>query len=487
MKLFKDIFTKGYIEKSLCDLIFPPDSHYIMSVSSYKLWKKYKPYGFTGKSYTVNNISIQCLINNIRNSLRNSDKYKHTSSNFIYILKEPIEGLELTTRQPENEEFYRKIILLNRKDALIHIILSKVLSELLYKKNIICKIKSQGKTISEATEMIKDSNKNNRIYFLKTDIKDFNPSFDIDLSLNYLFNSIKKYCDDEDEQLFRNIILSYLGHCKEYGTRCGSPLIQLLGELILNIIEQEISKKIREKDIDCKFLRKGEDFLFFTNNSENIEWIYEQLGLIGKEKAGNNVLLHKLNISNFKEPEKENYYVPIPIPNEESGNISKSIYNELNKSGFEFCGYYYELKDGEVKIAVRNMTMEKLALRIRYYTQRKKWNKSDYPEELNEYDKKMIKKLNLLFGYIWYKNKYTYKNKLGCPEIFTVVPNWSNPDSIVYKQAQKLNHLMYRRIRHLYGCDVPGYCEKKKIVDNSFRKYGLKTLIDALNCKKTFQ
>lgn len=311
-------------------------------------------------------------------------------------------------------------------------------------------------------------------YYYVTDIKKFGESLDLEKAKNTLIRILDKHTDEEDIVLINNLLSSYQKIPQHKSS--GSPLNQLIAELTLSQIEHEVAN-----EISVPFVRSGEDFVFFLTNQNDYTDIEETLGSIIKDKAGDNCKLHQANQASSFYDERYQVHHIFNTDND------KAFIGSLRDQSIDFCGFNYSIENENIVVVrIRHKTFKKIRERIKMYTEGGDYRTYDLPEEIstNKKIKKIIRELNSLFGFYFKDNEWHHSRLYGIHELFKL-PSEINSDEI-FKQAQRLNHYMLRRLRHLHmrnicNDSVSNARRYREEIDKSYRRLGLRNLIDSIN------
>jgi hypothetical protein len=152
----------------------------------------------------------------------------------------------------------------------------------------------------------------------------------------------------------------------------------------------------------------------------------------------------------------------------------------------DFCGYNYSIENNEIVVRIRYKTMRKIKERIREYTEGGNFRWHDLSEKLltDKRIRTIILKLNGLFGIYYRNNKCQFSRLYGLSELFKLPVEIHSKE--ILNQAERLNHYMLRRLRHLHMRDITN-CSRvnarryREEVDKSYRRLGLRTLLDAIS------
>lgn len=438
-----------------------------------------KRYGITIKDKEViYPASIKHVFGYVRNVIKSLCKnYKHGRIQTLWIKKDPgNDGPQVSKKRPDQEEDYRQIIILNRVDHLIHLLVTHCIKEKLNQDKQLIPVKSRIKNIQATSKLLKKASSRGYNYYYSTDIKKFGESFDSEKAKHALIRILEKHIDIEDISLINNLLSSYKKIPQHRSS--GSPLNQLLAELTLSQIEHEVTSKIA-----VPFIRSGEDFVFCIENENDYQGIETILASIVKDIAGDKCELHRAGrASSFID---ERYQVNLII----NTFSDKGFIGDLRKEGVDFCGYNYFVKNENIVVRLRFKTFNKIRDKIVTYTEGGDFRTRDLPEEIstNKKIKKIIRELNGLFGFFLKNNEWHYNMLYGVHELFEL-PNEIDSD-VIFTQAKRLNHYMLRRLRHLHMRDItndsyPNAREFRKEIDKSYRRLGLRNLFDSIKWKR---
>lgn len=418
--------------------------------------------------------SLHNMVGFVTNMIGNlCSNYKHGKYEYLYIKKYIYEdGPRSTKKEPQNFDNYRTIVNLSSPDLITQIALSSCLTSFLEKKCCFKKMPSRLININNTRKFILESINNKLQFFICTDICKFGESFDIGLSLSTLIDEIRPDADEDDITLLKNVYNSFL----ELGTgrNIGSPISQFLGEWSLCRLDKKL-----EKQLNIPFIRFGEDFLFTFKGENERDAIEQNIQNIVQDVLGKDCHLHKIQACRKKEKFEYKWGVP------EKRVQEKSEFGNLKEHAIDFCGYNYSLlKDENISVLIRYITMKKLCIRIAEYTNG--WNKRDYnlPKKISAVlRRKMIENLNNLIGFHKSQKGWKCNRNLGFGSLF-ILPDGIDRSGII-KQARMLNHYMLRRVRHLHLRNSSQLVrEYREEVDKAYRELGLKTLIDYINIAK---
>jgi hypothetical protein len=470
MILFKPLLKQDYYDKFIKDRLRKD------TPNTYRFRNRY---GITIKDCeTIFPASSHHMFGYVRNVISSLCKnYKHGRSQTLWIKKDyRIDGPRVTKKTPDQADDYRQIIVLNRVDHLIHLLVAHCIKEKLNQDNQLIPVKSQIKNIQTTSEFIKKALSQGCNYYYSTDIKKFGESYDLEKAKNIFIHILEKHMDTEDIVLINNLLSSYQ---KVPQHRCsGSPINQLFAELILSQIERELTSKI-----STLFVRSGEDFAFCLMNKNDYLEIETVLASIIKDKGGDLCDLYPAKqISSFYD---ERYKVNIFNPDDDKGFIGSFC-----ETSMDFCGYNYSGKNEEIVVRIRYKTLYKIKERIREYTEGGNFRTDTLPEiSTDKKITKIISKLNGLFGFYLKGNEWRYSRRYGIGELFKLPAGIDS--KAILSQAERLNHYMLRRLRHLHMRDVTNNCTLnakfyREEIDKSYRKSGLRNLLDAINRQKYF-
>lgn len=434
--------------------------------SRYKLFKE----GATRKNLPV---AIENLVGLVRNKIGDlAARYEHGHHTYVWIKKEPWEeGPRVLKEEPEWIDCYRKVLVLNRSDLLLHTLIGTQLRNTL--KQLGCNIvpKHREDVLNGVSGLIRRAVASDRSFCLKCDIIKFGSTFNIDAAISALHKALSSQMDSEDRLLLTNVYESFrrlIG-----ADRCsGSPIDQLLAEWMLFRFERELKNKYPDLFANF-FIRSGEDMICALPTYVEAEVAYGKILAVTRELLG--CELHELTQS------QDDLYALY----DEVG-IGKSVISRFDETpGLDFCGYEYGIDRDRVTIRLRRRTFEKIKNRIAEYSDGGNVRYHKLPHTISSHSdiRSRIGKLNNYFGYYWNGESWKFSPYMGITNLFALP--FGLDDQELRKQAHRLNHYMLRRLRHLHLRDLPNeeICAKtrREEVDKSYRKAGLRTLIDGID------
>ncbi len=468
MKLFKPLLKKEYLESFIKNR-----GGNITSPKSHRYRKRYDLL-FDEASDVLIPTKIINLIGFARNQFNSlCVNYRHGKKFKTIWLKADVyeDGPRVQRREPDNPDIYRRILLLNKVDLFIQSVLASCIRDYLLKNSDFKKPRSRIENISAVRDFIQNSIDNGYSGYLKTDLVKFSENFDLDIAKNTIIPEFKGHCDSDDIELLNNVYNSFLQLPVD---RCsGSPLIQLFADWMLFRFENHLNQKLKGKN----FIRFGEDLIFSLNKESEYISLEQGLNNMAKEVLGDQCMLHD---TGFPRVSENTTGTGVPVTFVTDNN--KGVVGSFIDHGIEFCGYYYSIDKGEIKVRLRDRTFTKLKERIKEYTD----GNTGYYELPVAYQKNkkiiwMIRNLNNLMGYYRTENGWRYSKELGVGQLFCLPLNIDR--TLILEQARILNHYMLLRLRHLHMRNVPGegWKKRREEIDKSYRKLGLRTVIDSIN------
>lgn len=351
--------------------------------------------------------------------------------------------------------------------------LAKFMRDCLLTSGQLESIRSPQNNIIFVNDFILRSVNNKRSFYLQTDIINFGEQFDIEIGKKILLKKLENYIDSDDIQLFTNVSNSFR---KTNGRRAsGSPIDQLLCEVMLSQFNNRLSNFNKEL-VDNYFVRFGEDMVFAFSSQEECFAMYSALREIVKNELGNNCNIHDMSITEPYPKRFSRWGVPVMY--------GKCSVGQFDRHGLDFCGYHYSIDHQKnILVGIRNSTMEKIADRIREYTEGGNIRYRRLPSQLNSNGqiRKMINSLNELFGFHYNGTKFEFSNQYGISPLFCLPKGMDN--RLIRSQAMRLNHYMLRRLRHLHLRNVPDDMNRnwREEIDKGYRKIGLRSVMDGIN------
>ena len=420
--------------------------------------------------------SIQHMFGFVRNVIISlCENYKHGRIQVLWIKKDiDNDGPQVTKKLPNEKDDYRQLIILNRVDHLIHLLVTRCIKERLNQDKQLIPVKSRIKNIQVTSALLKKAFLQEWTYYYSTDIKKFGESFDLEKAKNTLIRLLDKHIDTEDIVLINNLLSSYQKIPQHKSS--GSPLNQLLAELTLSQIEHEVVNRI-----PVPFVRSGEDFVFCLKDKNDYAKIEETLGSIIKDKAGDKCELHraKQTSSIYDARYQVNFIF--------NTDNDKGFIGSFHDPGIDFCGFNYSIENENIVVRIRYKTLNKIRERIKMYTEGGDFRTYNLPEEIptNKKIKNIIRELNSLFGFYFKNNEWHHSRLYGIHELFKLPSELDSGQ--ICNQAQRLNHYMLRRLRHLHmrnicNDSVLNARQYREEIDKSYRKLGLRNLIDSIKC-----
>lgn len=418
-------------------------------------------------------LAIENLVGLVRNRIVDrAANYRHGRHAHVWIKKGPWEeGPRISKEEPEHVDYYRKVLVLNRTDLLLHTLIATRLRIALKQLGYDIAVKRREDVLAGVSDLIRRAVASDRPFYLKCDIVKFGSTFNIDAALSTLCEALGSQMDPEDRVLLTNVYESFRRMVGE--KRCsGSPIDQLLAEWMLFRFERELRN--RHPDLfEHFFVRSGEDIVCALPTYEEGEAAYEKIltvtkGLLGCE-------LHELT-----QPQDDLY----DVYGEEGAG--KSVIRRFEETpGLDFCGYEYGINRDRVTVLLRRRTFEKIKNRIAECSDGGNIRYHELPHVISSLSdiRFRIGKLNNYFGFYQNGESWKFSRYMGVTNLFTLP--FGLDDQGLREQAHRLNHYMLRRLRHLHLRNLPnemtGARMRRETVDKSYREAGLRTLIDGIN------
>lgn len=418
-------------------------------------------------------VAIENLVGLVRNRIVDlAAHYEHGHHTYVWIKKGPWEeGPRLLKEEPEFIDCYRKVLVLNRSDLLLHTLIATQLRNTLKQLGYDIVTKRREDILTGVSDLIPRAVASGRPFYLKCDIVKFGSTFDVDAALSTLCEALGSQMDPEDRVLLTNVYESFRRMVGE--DRCsGSPIDQLLAEWMLFRFEREL--KNRYPDLFANFfIRSGEDMVCALPMYEEGGAAYRKILAATRELLG--CELHEL-----AEPQDDVYALYDEV------GAGKSLIRRFDETpGLDFCGYEFGIDLDRVTIRLRRRTFEKIKKRIAEYSDGGNMRYHKLPHTISSHIdiRSKIGKLNNYFGFYRNGESWTFSRYMGVTNLFRL-PHHMDGQGL-QEQAHRLNHYMLRRLRHLHRRNLPNEEAharvRREAVDKSYRQAGLKTLIDGIN------
>lgn len=418
-------------------------------------------------------VAIENLVGLVRNRVVDlGANYQHGHHTHVWIKKGPWEeGPRVSKEEPEHVDYYRKVLVLNRSDLLLHTLIATQLRNTLKHLGYDIAAKRRENVLIGVSDLIRGAVASDRPFYLKCDIVKFGSTFDTDAALSTLCETLGSLMDPEDTALLENVYGSFRRMVGE--ARCsGSPIDQLLAEWMLFRLEQELRNRYPDP-FDHFFVRSGEDMVCALPTYEEGEAVYDKVLALTRELLG--CELHELTQA------QDDLYDAY-----DELDAGKSVIRRFEETpGLDFCGYEYGIDRDRIQVRLRRRTFEKIKNRIAEYTEGANIRYRELPHVIGSRSgiRSRIGRLNNYFGYYRSGDSWKFSRYLGVSRLFKLPPPMD--DERLQEQAQRLNHYMLRRLRHLHLRNVPNEVTRARIrreeIDKSYRQAGLRTLIDGIN------
>jgi hypothetical protein len=421
-------------------------------------------------------LSIENLVGFVRKRIGDlAAGYEHGNYTYVWIKKTPYaEGPWTMKKEPEDIDSYRRVLILNRADLLLHTLIATQLRQALKQAGYHIGTRPRKDILTRVADLIKRTAAYGRPLYLKCDIIQFGAKFDINTALSTLQETLCSQMDSRDMELLTNIYQSFREKISE--SRCsGSPIDQLLGEWMLFRLERML--KDDDPDLfDNFFVRSGEDMVCALSTEQEAEGVYKNIQAAVRKTLGDTCELHELEPRQYV---SRNATLDVVLAD------GKSVIRRFDEApGLQFCGYAYIIQQNRTVVGLRQETFEKIKNRIAEYTNGSHKRYPDLSCITNGVRamRSAVRQLNNLFGYYWNRDHWRFSPYIGVTHLFSLPQGFD--DQRLQEQAHTLNHYMLRRLRHLHlrnisndGGVVRAWREE---IDKKYRQMGLRTLIDGI-------